>query len=442
ISVGSGTSAFGGDNGVTSFGLRDDLTFKASDAFSLRMGFDGFGESTQSAIAAPIVAIDVNAFPSLNGGGFGAAQSVLTSSSSESVNQNELRLAPALYLEGQIEPFHGFKIIPGIRGELTHVELDPVVKADGTSEQGATINEWTLDPRFTVRWELLPWTTVKAAFGVYHESPTNAQLSPTSGNPALDQPRALQVIGGVEQRLTDLISIDLQVYDTERDQLVRTLSSTGFGFGGGGGGGGGAGAGLAARAPGGAAGALASGTSNAADRSDNGGTGRTIGLDLLVRHDISKYFYGWIAYTLSQTVVDTDAKKNRLVLSQNDQTHILTVVAQTNLPWELSLGARFRLVSGDPTSVPAGSLHDLDSGSYQTQQSDDTETRLPTFQELDVRLDRKWIFDAFAVTTYLDVLNVYNAQNAEGVLTDYRARQQQAIPSLPILPVIGVQGEF
>ncbi|HEY4223705.1 MAG TPA: TonB family protein, partial [Myxococcota bacterium] len=68
ISVGTGTSAFGGDNGVTSFGLRDDLTFKAADAFVLRVGFDGFGESTQTALAAPLVSIDVNAFPGVNGG--------------------------------------------------------------------------------------------------------------------------------------------------------------------------------------------------------------------------------------------------------------------------------------------------------------------------------------------------------------------------------------
>ena len=46
------------------------------------------------------------------------------------------------------------------------------------------------------------------------------------------------------------------------------------------------------------------------------------------------------------------------------------------------------------------------------------------------------------MTTYLDLLNVYNQQNAEGFITDYRNRQQQAIPSLPILPVIGVSGEF
>src|SRR5690606_17706810 len=97
----------------------------------------------------------------------------------------------------------------------------------------------------------------------------------------------------------------------------------------------------------------------------NEGVGRTFGLEVLLRHELSKYFFGWIAYTLSKSEIDTSESRDSLILTSFDQTHILTVVGQVNLPWAISAGGRFRLVSGNPTSRPIGSVHDLDTTDYR-----------------------------------------------------------------------------
>jgi hypothetical protein len=64
------------------------------------------------------------------------------------------------------------------------------------------------------------------------------------------------------------------------------------------------------------------------------------------------------------------------------------------------------------------------------------------FHQLDVRLDKTFLFDYWKLAVYLDVQNLYYAQNVEGSQYDYRFRERTDIPGLPILPTIGVKGSF
>ena len=50
----------------------------------------------------------------------------------------------------------------------------------------------------------------------------------------------------------------------------------------------------------------------------------------------------------------------------------------------IELGARFRLVSGNPTYAPVGSVHDLDTNRYSSLASG-VQSRLATFHQLDLR---------------------------------------------------------
>jgi len=59
-----------------------------------------------------------------------------------------------------------------------------------------------------------------------------------------------------------------------------------------------------------------------------------------------------------------------------------------------------------------------------------------------VRVDRIWTFRLWELSAYLDVQNVYNAQNPEATIYDYRCRGSEAIRGLPILPILGVRGLF
>jgi hypothetical protein len=68
--------------------------------------------------------------------------------------------------------------------------------------------------------------------------------------------------------------------------------------------------------------------------------------------------------------------------------------------------------------------------------------RNPFFHRLDVRLEKRWDIRDFHLTLFIDVQNVYNATNREGVSYSYDYSQSADISGLPILPTIGVRGEI
>ena len=98
------------------------------------------------------------------------------------------------------------------------------------------------------------------------------------------------------------------------------------------------------------------------------GQGRAYGLELLLRHEVTEHFYGWIAYTLSRSEVAgtlaegvpmgmTGMPRNGGDLSwrpgQFDQTHNLIVVASYSFRgWET--GVSYRLVTGTPRTPVDG----------------------------------------------------------------------------------------
>ena len=68
--------------------------------------------------------------------------------------------------------------------------------------------------------------------------------------------------------------------------------------------------------------------------------------------------------------------------------------------------------------------------------------RLPSFNALDIRIDKTWVFDLWSLDLFLDIQNVYNRRSVEGVTYNYNYTQRQYFTGLPILPIIGVKGSF
>ena len=393
-----------GDVGIYTWdwGIRDELRVTANENFEFAVGLDYLANTFGVEFSFPVPQ-EVGGFPRVV---------PRFPPENQKFGSDGLTQGLALYSEAVLKPFSGFTFVPGIRAEYAGLWINDQ-DTEGSEVEGIDVGLWNVDPRLTFRWDALKNTTLKGAFGLYRQTPNGQQLSQESGNPYLNQPRALQTILGVEQSLSDSLFLDVQMYFTSRDLLVQ-------------------------------------GTNEVALRGEgevdpisftNQGRGRTSGIEVLLRQNVTKNFYGWIAYTLSRSEIDLSEDFDVFRLTGFDQTHILTVVGQSNLPYGFTVGGRFRLVSGNPTTLPVGSLHDLDTTNYGRLASV-APGRLPAFNQLDIRIDRKWVFDNFSMVTYLDLLNVYNAQNAEGYQDDYRYREREPISSLPILPVLGLSGEF
>ncbi|MBN1959493.1 MAG: TonB family protein [Deltaproteobacteria bacterium] len=293
-----------------------------------------------------------------------------------------------------------------------------------------------LQPRLSTRYEVRKGTTLKAAYGMYEKLPGPEYLQPKFGNPNLKPEQSHHFIVGFEHEFTDLINIDVQTYYNLRRNLRSPTPLVKYDNG-----------------------------KAIPQIWDNAGSGRAYGLEILLRKlaTADGTFYGWVSYTLSRSLErerdkpvttasgtsttyrdDDFATKEHLVFF--DQTHILTIVGQWTLPWGFEAGFRFRLTSGNPyTPLNSGRANwDADANVYRLNTSTlkRLSQRMPTFTQLDIRIDKNFIFDLWKLSVFLEVINAYNTKNVESYLYDYRYRERAAFSFLPVVPLIGVRGEF
>ncbi len=121
--------------------------------------------------------------------------------------------------------------------------------------------------------------------------------------------------------------------------------------------------------------------------------GRAYGAELLLRlADTGRgngRLFGWLAYTLSWSLrYDDDGVLGR---SDWDERQILNLVAGSRLGRNYTVGARFHLNTGRWAPVVGG------AGDYQ---------QLPTYYQLDLRAERRFVFDRFVMDVYADFANV------------------------------------
>jgi hypothetical protein len=132
------------------------------------------------------------------------------------------------------------------------------------------------------------------------------------------------------------------------------------------------------------------------------------------------------------------------VLSSFDETHILALVASWQPGGNWVLGGRFRYVTGRPIT-PVEHPYDIysaDSNRYFATLGDERSSRLPSFRQLDLRIQKDFPFQSWTFSIYLDVQNVTDSRNAEARIFDYRYRRMVIVPGIPILPLLGVKGSF
>ncbi|MFZ6178019.1 TonB-dependent receptor plug domain-containing protein [Nannocystis pusilla] len=170
------------------------------------------------------------------------------------------------------------------------------------------------------------------------------------------------------------------------------------------------------------------------------------GLEIMLRQDLTRRLFGWVAYTLMRARTGRFDAQDRLALqapNDFDQRHNLVAVLGVKLPRRWQIAGRFRLVTGLPFTPVVGGLKTdgAFSGAYPIYGAYNS-ARMPVFHQLDIRVDKTWVRSRTIVSTYLDVQNLYNRQNAEGLwyLTDYSGTQ--TVVGVPILPVLGVRIEY
>jgi hypothetical protein len=171
------------------------------------------------------------------------------------------------------------------------------------------------------------------------------------------------------------------------------------------------------------------------------GQGRAYGWELLLRRRAERGLFGWLSYTLSRS--ERFLEGGRTVEFAFDQTHVGNL-ALSYAHGGFTYAVRFTLASGRPVgdildAEGDDAVYDADDDDFDPD-SGGRRTRLPLYHQLDVRIDRAWRLGPVEGSVYLDVINVYNAQNSEGYRYEYDFSRRSPLPGLPLLPTLGVRG--
>lgn len=152
-------------------------------------------------------------------------------------------------------------------------------------------------------------------------------------------------------------------------------------------------------------------------------TGRTYGLEFLVQQRLYKGFYGILAYTLGWS--EFSDQNGAFVPSAWDNRHIISLTGGKKFGKNWEIGARWRFTSGapyTPANVGLSSLTEVwdirgrEVPNFALINSE----RIKAFHQLDLRIDKKWFFEAWSLNLFLDIQNAYAYQ----------------IPGAPILDVV------
>ena len=363
---------------------RNTLTWRPSGRYALRYGVDL--ESN------PVGDIFVNLpRPPKEGEeplDFGAVDIITTDESFQIV-------LPGQFLEAELEPLEGLRLIPGLR-------LDYYTPPEA----------WSVDARLAVRHALNDTWLLKGAVGTFHIAPTPEETSAGFGNPDLGLERAIHYVLGTEVRLSEHLNLNLELFYKDLSDLVSRSDAI-----------------------------VERNGEEVPEVYNNGAEGRVYGAELLLRHEFDGRFFGWVAYTLSRSE-RLDYGETRWRVFDFDQTHILTALASYRLPANWSIGARWRYVTGNPATPIVDAVYDADNDVYTRVPGETNATRSRPFHQLDIRIDKRWIRDRYTLNFYLDLQNTYNRMNEEGVQYNYDYTEQQAVSGLPLIPGFGFRGEF
>lgn len=305
------------------------------------------------------------------------------------------------------------------------VEVRPGLRADHFGLSSQT----TLDPRVSATVRLPDDLTVQQALGRYHAPPLVTDLDPIFGDRVMLGATAISTATTVKKIVGDDKELSGTVYYQHLGQLPVDA--------------------ITAATPTTANGGTESGGVLGISRElvdtqfgsysyrEGIGTGHAYGLELIARRNVGRWT-GWVAYTYARSYRRNPTKGNVLLPYVLDQPHSLTVVGTTALGRHWRLGGRFRFTSGNPYTPVAGAYQD-DDGDWVPVDGPLLARRLPDFAQLDLRVDRSWKRPWGVMNLYIDLQNISNRRNVEGVTYNSDFSRVSQTRGLPIFPSIGVE---
>ena len=291
------------------------------------------------------------------------------------------------------------------------LKLIPSLRADAYLIEGQ--DRFSIDPRLVVRYAADKAWTIKGYIGEFSQPPQPEAVDARFGNPNVELEHATHFGLGYEFKPDRLWSIDSEIFYIRRrnlvvftDDLIQNDDGT-FSF----------------------------------VNFLNEGRRNSLGFEVMIKREITERAFGWLSYTYSKSR-QRNFEGDRFIPTAFDQPHVMNAVASYKPGKGFELGARFQMASGRPDTPVIGATYDADSGTYDPLLGPSRSTRTPTFKQIDVRAEKVWLYNTWSLGLYIDIINVGNFKNVEAFEYDYRYRKSAPITSFPILPTLGIRGNW
>ncbi len=306
---------------------------------------------------------------------------------------------PALDVDQDIDEF--------VTSEYMAVDLrlpkDLRVTAGARMDYFGHIDASTFSPRISMSYPAYEGGELMASLGRYSRPLHLAEAIPDTLRPEL----STQAQVGIRHTLSDGLDVSATAFRTDYEDLV-------------------------VRSP-----EYQGGDINLAYQ--NGGTGRAQGAEFMLRMQ-RENLRGWLSYSYTRSHrTDYEGMEERLF--DHDQPHNLVAVASWRYGgWRF--GGKFQLASGLPYTPVRDSIYLADSNTYRPVFAGNNSGRLETSHQLDLRVAREFRAGDWNLSAYLDVTNVYANAPVSGYAYGFDYKEKEAETGAPLLPALGVKGEF
>ncbi len=264
------------------------------------------------------------------------------------------------------------------------------------------------------------------AGGTYAQAPSSEELNEVTGNPDLTHEAAYHVNVGATIAPGPWLDVNVQGYFKylEHQVVSSTQASSAFG-------------GFADFGD-----LFSTDDPEPGNGLSNSGVGRIYGMELFARFGTLQRvgITGFLGYSLSWAE-RRDFEDEEWRYFQHDRRHGLTALVQFKLPAEVTIGARFQLQTGAPTTPVADSTYYADAGIWVPEYAGLYSGRGGPFHQLDIRLDKTFRERLHTVEIYIDVQNIYGSVNSDFEIPSYDYRTTVAFTNIPLIN-FGVRVEF
>jgi len=228
------------------------------------------------------------------------------------------------------------------------------------------------DPRAGIGYKLSEKSTLKIAWGIFHQLPDLRLFSAEDGNPNLLSMRADHLVLSYDFKLDKSNSLRIEAYHKRYTNLPLEDKVINY---------------------------------------SNEGSGFANGIDFIAKGRLPIRFEGWISYGFINTKrkwMDFEKLSN----SDFDITHNLAIVLNYRLSAMWKVGINYKHATGRPYTPVINSEYNPISAVYEPIYGIDNSVRFPNYHRLDFRVTHlHQIFKNFFTVFYIEALNILDITN-------------------------------